>query len=268
MPLAQLTVNFSPLGEVSSSKLVYLHVDHLNTPRLATDSTQALVWRWNSDAYGVGTPEEDVDGDGKATTVALRFPGQIYDAQTQLSYNYFRDYNSDTGRYAQSDPIGLRGGLNTYGYVLGNPLKYSDPKGLNPLALCLVPGAGWAACGAAAEAAVAACAAVGVRVGGFLVGGYLANEVSPDISPSDVAGKTPEEIDRMAKDKGLNPQGPDPMSGRGSYIDPVTGEQRVLCHTNCDSPHAHVNNPQGERLDVNGNVVAPESPAAHLPINY
>ncbi|WP_240998598.1 RHS repeat-associated core domain-containing protein [Pseudomonas viridiflava] len=268
MPLAQLTVNFSPLGEVSSSKLVYLHVDHLNTPRLATDSNQALVWRWNSDAYGVGTPEEDVDGDGKVTTIALRFPGQIYDAQTQLSYNYYRDYNPDTGRYAQSDPIGLRGGLNTYAYVLGNPLKYSDPKGLNPLALCLVPGAGWAACGAAAEAAVAACAAVGVRVGGFLVGGYLANEVSPDISPSDVAGKTPEEIDRMAKDKGLNPQGPDPMSGRGAYTDPVTGEQRVLCHTNCDSPHAHVNNPQGERLDVNGNVVAPESPAAHLPINY
>ncbi|WP_277423049.1 RHS repeat-associated core domain-containing protein, partial [Pseudomonas viridiflava] len=119
MPLAQLTVNFSPLGEVSSSKLVYLHVDHLNTPRLATDSNQALVWRWNSDAYGVGTPEEDVDGDGKATTVALRFPGQIYDAQTQLSYNYYRDYNPDTGRYVQSDPIGLNGGLNTYGYVEG-----------------------------------------------------------------------------------------------------------------------------------------------------
>ncbi|KPX07641.1 YD repeat protein, partial [Pseudomonas syringae pv. daphniphylli] len=122
MPLAQLTANFSTLGEVSSSKLIYLHVDHLNTPRLATDSTQALLWRWNSDAYGVGSPEEDVDGDGKATSIALRFPGQIYDAQTQLSYNYYRDYNPDTGRYAQSDPIGLNGGFNTYGYVKGNPL--------------------------------------------------------------------------------------------------------------------------------------------------
>ncbi|GFM77208.1 sugar-binding protein [Pseudomonas cichorii] len=130
MPLAQLTVNFSSLGEISNSKLVYLHSDHLNTPRLATDSTQALLWRWNSDAYGVGAPEEDVDGDGKATIVALRFPGQIYDAQTQLNYNYYRDYNPDTGRYVQSDPIGLEGGLNTYGYVLGNPLSYSDPSGL------------------------------------------------------------------------------------------------------------------------------------------
>ncbi|WP_162882140.1 RHS repeat-associated core domain-containing protein, partial [Pseudomonas coronafaciens] len=117
MPLAQLTANFSTLGEVSSSKLIYLHVDHLNTPRLATDSSQALLWRWNSDAYGVGVPEEDVDGDGKATAIALRFPGQIYDAQTQLSYNYHRDYNPDTGRYVQSDPIGLGGGRNTYAYV-------------------------------------------------------------------------------------------------------------------------------------------------------
>nr|WP_234710436.1 RHS repeat-associated core domain-containing protein [Pseudomonas amygdali] len=133
MPLAQLTANFSTLGEVSSSKLIYLHVDHLNTPRLATDSTQALLWRWNSDAYGVGSPEEDVDGDGKATSIALRFPGQIYDAQTQLSYNYYRDYNLDTGRYAQSDPIGLNGGFNTYGYVKGNPLSFVDPLGLETM---------------------------------------------------------------------------------------------------------------------------------------
>ncbi|MBX8489646.1 RHS repeat protein [Pseudomonas cichorii] len=138
MPLAQLTANFSTLGEVSSSKLIYLHTDHLNTPRLATDSTQTLLWRWNSDAYGVGAPEEDVDGDGKSTTVALRFPGQIYDAQTQLNYNYYRDYNPETGRYTQSDPIGLDGGLNTYSYALGNPLRYIDPKGTVAFA---IPGA-------------------------------------------------------------------------------------------------------------------------------
>lgn len=60
----------------------------------------------------------------------------------------------------------------------------------------------------------------------------------------------------------------DPQSGRGAYVDPVTGNQRVLCHTNCSNPHGHVNNPQGQRLDINGNVVAPESPAAHLPIEF
>jgi len=64
------------------------------------------------------------------------------------------------------------------------------------------------------------------------------------------------------------PKGPDPMSGKGAYVDTATGKQRVLCHTNCSNPHGHVNNPQGQRLDINGNVVPPESPAAHLPINF
>lgn len=131
MPLAQLTANFSDVGYVSSSKLIYLHPDHLNTPRLATDSTQSLLWRWDSDAYGLGGPNEDVDGDGKATSVPLRFPGQIYDAQTQLNYNYYRDYDPKTGRYVQSDPIGLEGGLNTYGYAMGNPISFMDPYGLS-----------------------------------------------------------------------------------------------------------------------------------------
>ncbi len=130
LPLAQLTANFSSMGEVSSSKLIYLHSDQLNTPRLATDSTQALLWSWNSDAYGVGLPNEDADGDGKATSVALRFPGQIYDGQSRLNYNYFRDYNFATGRYVESDPIGLKGGINTYAYVGSNPLVRVDYQGL------------------------------------------------------------------------------------------------------------------------------------------
>ena len=74
------------------------------------------------------------------------------------------------------------------------------------------------------------------------------------------------EIDAIARQKGLVPKGPDPASGKGSYVDPVTGQQRVLCHLSACPLHAHVNNPAGERLDLNGNVVAPESPEAHLPL--
>lgn len=89
---------------------------------------------------------------------------------------------------------------------------------------------------------------------------------SPKINPKDVANKTPAQIDTLAKDKGLIPKGSNPQAGRGAYIDPVTGKQRVLCHPDCANPHAHVNNSQGQRLDINGNIVPAESPPAHLPI--
>lgn len=62
----------------------------------------------------------------------LRFPGQYYQAETGLNYNYFRDYDPQVGRYQESDPIGLRGGKNTYTYVADKPIAFTDPLGLAP----------------------------------------------------------------------------------------------------------------------------------------
>ncbi|WP_281193160.1 RHS repeat domain-containing protein [Candidatus Accumulibacter aalborgensis] len=113
-------------------KIYYLHQDHLNTPRMVTDDANRVVWRNTplGEPFGMSLPEEDPDGDGQAFTLNLRFPGQYADRESNLNYNYFRDYDPVTGRYATFDAIGLKGGINGYAYVLGNPLRYADPLGL------------------------------------------------------------------------------------------------------------------------------------------
>jgi RHS repeat-associated protein len=121
-----------------------IHADHLNTPRVITDSTGAPVWLWrNQNAFGDNPPDEDPDGDGIQFKYNLRFAGQYFDAETSLHYNYFRDYEPQSGRYLSSDPIGLAGGLNTYGYALQNPLSFNDPTGeyVPPLLLWAFGGA-------------------------------------------------------------------------------------------------------------------------------
>jgi RHS repeat-associated protein len=107
----------------------YVHTDHLNTPRLVIDTANNIRWRWESDPFGTTQPNENPASLG-VFTYNLRFPGQQYDPIVGLHYNYFRDYDPASGRYAQSDPIGLSAGVNTFGYVQGNPLGAVDTFGL------------------------------------------------------------------------------------------------------------------------------------------
>lgn len=111
--------------------IAYVHSDHLGTPRMITHtSDNAMLWRWeNTEPFGNAAPDENPSGLGPFT-YNLRFPGQHFDAETGTHYNYFRDYDPAIGRYVQSDPIGLRGGINTYGYVEGSPLAFVDTEGL------------------------------------------------------------------------------------------------------------------------------------------
>jgi RHS repeat-associated protein len=109
----------------ASTTVFYIHSDHLNTPRLITNQAGQVVWRWdNTEPFGDSAPTQS------GVTCNLRFHGQYFDKETNLNYNFFRDYDPATGRYMESDPIGVSGGLNTYAYVMGNPLRYSDPSGL------------------------------------------------------------------------------------------------------------------------------------------
>ncbi len=118
-----------------SRHVLYLETDHLNTPRGARNEAGVLVWRWEADAFGSSLPDQDPDGDGQATTVNLRYPGQYFDPESGLHYNVARYYDPTSGRYLSPDPIGLAGGVNTYAYVEGNPLRYVDPLGLLPWTL-------------------------------------------------------------------------------------------------------------------------------------
>ena len=108
------------------------HPNHLNTPRLVADATGTTVWRWDqAEPFGSNPVNDDPDGNSVTFDLPLRLPGQRYDAETALHYNYFRDYDPSIGRYAESDPIGLRGGLNTYVYVMNDALAFYDPLGLD-----------------------------------------------------------------------------------------------------------------------------------------
>lgn len=129
-----------------AAALNFVHVDHLNIPRLVADTSGATVWKWDQqEPFGSNPADENPNGLG-AFELPLRLPGQYFDKETYLHYNYYRDYDAGIGRYLESDPIGLEGGLNTYAYVSGSPLKMVDLLGLRPLVIpedCPLPPSGY-----------------------------------------------------------------------------------------------------------------------------
>jgi len=116
----------------SAVSIYYVHTDHLGTPRKITrPSDNALMWRWDPDTFGSVNPNTNPSGLG-SFNYSLRFPGQYSLNESGLYYNYFRTYDPQMGRYLESDPIGLAGGINTYGYAGANPISNADPTGLAP----------------------------------------------------------------------------------------------------------------------------------------
>ena len=127
------------------NEFIYLLTDNIYTPRIAIDSLGEILWEWDFDSFGFTSADEDPDGDDTSVLSNLRFPGQYYDEESGLHYNFHRYYDPSTGRYLKSDPIGLEGGMNTYAYVNGNPVNAIDPLGLDCVAVngsvtCTNPG--------------------------------------------------------------------------------------------------------------------------------
>jgi RHS repeat-associated protein len=112
-----------PLAMIGDESVFYYHTDHLGTPQVMTDANGTVVWSALYSPFGNATVTTSTIENN------LRFPGQYYDAETGLHYNYHRYYNPKTGRYITADPIGLMGGVNLYGYVGGNPVRWVDPRG-------------------------------------------------------------------------------------------------------------------------------------------
>jgi RHS repeat-associated protein len=118
-----------PLAMIRPTEQVYYyHNDHLGTPQVMTNSTGTVAWKAAYNAFGNATIDTS-----STITNNIRFPGQYYDAETGLHYNWNRYYDPNTGRYITADPIGLAGGINLFGYVGNDPVNLVDPEGLKQL---------------------------------------------------------------------------------------------------------------------------------------
>ena len=177
-----IMLNGQPLAMVTSdNSIYYYHNDHLGTPQKMTNASGTVVWAADYLPFGqADVTIETIENN-------LRFPGQYYDQETGLHYNWHRYYDPKTGRYLTPDPIGLDGGINLFTYVLNDPINLVDPLGLY-----LTP---------SQQLKVSFASVIGSSVGGLLwgtpgstaggaVGGFIATLFMEGYTWQDVANST------------------------------------------------------------------------------
>lgn len=117
-------------NQQNTDEILYYYNDHLGTPQALRDKGGRLHWLANYAAFGEAQIQTLFQPQYQVTQ-NLRFLGQYFDQESGLHQNYYRDYEPTTGRYVETDPIGLDGGINTYGYAYQNPVNYLDFFGLD-----------------------------------------------------------------------------------------------------------------------------------------
>lgn len=125
-----------PVALVHNGQAYAIEADHLNTPRRLSNAQNQTIWQWGYSGFGEDEPHTPPEAP-KNFHFNLRYPGQYFDSESGLFYNWHRSYDPSTGRYTQPDPIGLEGGWNRFTYVQNNPIWAVDPEGLQTLTLSL-----------------------------------------------------------------------------------------------------------------------------------
>ena len=160
--------NGEPLALVENGSTYYFANDHLGSGQALFDQYGETVWQASYDPFGAATVSPD------STLVNnLRLPGQYFDSETGLHYNWHRFYDPDTGRYVSVDPTGLDGGMNLYVYASDNPVNSFDPNGQFPLALPII------CAGGGCEAIAGAITGIGLGIG------VLWNNLSDSLTDSE-----------------------------------------------------------------------------------
>ncbi|WP_051711545.1 RHS repeat-associated core domain-containing protein [Andreprevotia chitinilytica] len=238
-----------PTADPANPKIYYVWADQLGTPRQVTDPvSNAVVWRWDGEAFGNSLPNQDPANTGTSFIYNLRFPGQYYDAETGHNYNLNRDYDPQNGRYLTSDPLGLAGGsFSTYAYVGNRPTGTVDPSGLFSVSPATLEKAAERAVAAevvglgpedpAADVAAIAAIATTIMMSSDSTGQSASTKNCPPNNDKckdlqqrirDIAGKLRSKLVQLNKDPynlfvrahSVNPGGD--LEGKGTYMGHVT----------------------------------------------
>lgn len=168
------------IGRIAGGAVDAIHDDQTGRPQVVTDAGKAVVWKADNYPFERTVVQDDIGG------LNLGFPGQYYDAERWMWNNGYRDYNAGFGRYNESDPMGLYGGINTYAYVGNDPLSNVDPLGLCPTCTQLKQTAANLADALDAEAKTSGALAFGSAFGTGLAG-FFEPETAGFDTPATVA---------------------------------------------------------------------------------